>query len=98
MWFTNSSNKLDRADHHRGDGDHYTVSGIRHPWDRGRSRRGAVVHQRRDRLDRADHHRGKVKIYTGAGISHPEGIAAGPDGALWFTNEGNGSIGRITTS
>ena len=26
------------------------------------------------------------------------GIAAGPDGALWFTNDKNNSIGRITTS
>ena len=24
--------------------------------------------------------------YTGKGIDHPEGITAGPDGALWFTN------------
>jgi len=32
------------------------------------------------------------------GISGPWGIAAGPDGALWFTNELNNSIGRITTS
>ena len=28
----------------------------------------------------------------------PEGITTGPDGALWFTNTGNSSIGRITTS
>jgi streptogramin lyase len=44
---------------------------------------------------------GKVKIYTGKGISAPSRIAAGPDGALWFTNLGdlNGtSIGRITTT
>jgi streptogramin lyase len=27
----------------------------------------------------------------------PHGITAGPDGALWFTNHGNSSIGRITT-
>ena len=26
------------------------------------------------------------------------GIAAGPDGALWFTNSGNNSIGRISTA
>ncbi len=29
-------------------------------------------------------------------ISHPAGIAAGPDGNLWFTNTGDNSIGRIT--
>jgi streptogramin lyase len=39
-----------------------------------------------------------VTNYTGTGIRFPMGIAAGPDGALWFTNEGSNSIGRITTS
>jgi virginiamycin B lyase len=29
--------------------------------------------------------------------SSPSGIAAGPDGALWFT-DGNGNVGRITTA
>ena len=28
----------------------------------------------------------------------PTGITAGPDGALWFTNSGNDSIGRITVA
>ena len=28
----------------------------------------------------------------------PDEIAPGPDGALWFTNAGNNSIGRITTA
>ena len=35
-----------------------------------------------------------VKIYPG--INSPFEITAGPDGALWFTNRGNNSIGRIT--
>jgi virginiamycin B lyase len=39
---------------------------------------------------------GQVTWY--AGISSPSGITAGPDGALWFTNGGNNSIGRITTT
>jgi streptogramin lyase len=30
-------------------------------------------------------------------IYQPGGIAAGPDGALWFTNS-NDSVGRITTA
>ena len=38
-----------------------------------------------------------VTNYTGTGISSPIVITAGPDGALWFTNPGNNSIGRITT-
>ena len=33
---------------------------------------------------------------TGTVISAPWGIAAGPDGNLWFTNYNNNSIGRIT--
>ena len=42
---------------------------------------------------------GVVTTYTGTGIHDPQGIAAGPDGALWFTNirkNSTGSIGRIT--
>lgn len=31
-------------------------------------------------------------------IMTPRGIATGPDGAMWFTNNGGHSIGRITTS
>jgi virginiamycin B lyase len=29
--------------------------------------------------------------------SNPTGIAAGPDGALWFTEYNSGKVGRITT-
>ncbi len=39
-----------------------------------------------------------VTNYTGTGIGDPEGITAGPDGALWFTNSVNNSIGRISTA
>src|SRR5690242_9038607 len=45
---------------------------------------------------------GTVTSYNGPGINAPTKIAAGPDGALWFTNLGSGtsagSIGRIATS
>jgi hypothetical protein len=34
---------------------------------------------------------GQVTIYSG--LRSPEAITAGPDGALWFTNIGNNSIG-----
>jgi virginiamycin B lyase len=37
---------------------------------------------------------GHVKVYPA--ISFPGTITVGPDGALWFTNDG--SIGRITTT
>jgi len=39
-----------------------------------------------------------ITNYTDASISSPVGIAVGPDGALWFTNYDNDSIGRITTA
>jgi len=42
--------------------------------------------------------RGKMKLYSDTlGDAVVEGIAAGPDGALWFTDSGNGEIGRIAT-
>ncbi len=41
---------------------------------------------------------GSADEYTNATISGPDGIAAGADGALWFTNLGDNSIGRITTA
>jgi len=41
---------------------------------------------------------GGVTNFTGTGISGPDGIAWGPDGNLWFTNETNNSIGSITTT
>ena len=37
-----------------------------------------------------------ISNYTDVGIRSPIAMVAGPDGALWFTN--NGWIGRITTS
>jgi virginiamycin B lyase len=39
-----------------------------------------------------------IQNYTDSSINAPGGITTGPDGALWFTNSGNSSIGRITTS
>ena len=39
-----------------------------------------------------------VSNYSGVGISEPNAIAVGTDGAMWFVNYLNNSIGRITTS
>src|SRR5262249_39416320 len=47
---------------------------------------------------------GAVTTFTDASIVNPEGITAGPDGAVWFTNQGtpspieapDDSIGRVT--
>ena len=41
---------------------------------------------------------GKITIYAPTVIDKPTGIAKGPDGAMWFTNYGNSTIGRITTT
>ena len=128
LWFTNYSEQLDRADHHRRRGhqlhrpEHQparsgsrpgrtapcgspttatTRSGGSPPAapspttptrasapvrDRGRARRRALVHQRPEQLDRADHDRRNGHATTPIPASTgPERIAAGPDGALWFT-------------
>ena len=63
-----------------------------------RPRRRAVVHQRGQRLDRADHDRRRRHATSPIpSIAGPDGITLGPDGALWFTNAANNTIGRITT-
>jgi len=41
---------------------------------------------------------GSITNYTDPSIINPQGITAGPDGALWFTNSSGNSIGRITTA
>ena len=64
--------------------------------DRGGARRRAVVHQRTGTTrSGGSPPPGRVTNYTGPSISIPVGIAAGPDGGMWFTNHGNNSIGRI---
>jgi virginiamycin B lyase len=43
--------------------------------------------------------RGKIKLYSDTlGDAVVQGITAGPDGALWFTDSGNGEIGSIATN
>jgi hypothetical protein len=39
---------------------------------------------------------GVVSNYTGTGIDGADGITTGSDGAVWFTNFDDTSIGRIT--
>ena len=98
LWFTNCREQLDRADHDRRHGHQLHRPRHQRPaGDRGGARRCAVVHQLRDNSIGRITTGGTVTNYTGPGISEPDGIAAGPDGALWFTNFGNSSIGRITT-
>jgi streptogramin lyase len=48
-------------------------------------------------LGRIDPHTGRVEEFTTglAPASTPLGIAAGPDNALWFADQGAGAIGRV---
>ncbi len=57
-----------------------------------------MVHQLRNNSIGRISTAGVVTNYTGPGIDDPDGITAGPDGALWFTNLRNNSIGRISTA
>ena len=106
MWFTESTREQDRADHPRR--QHHRVS-LAHRG--GRPRTGsrpartatcgspsAAIRTQLDRQpDRADHPARHASPNTPCPRqgSSPSGIAAGPDGNLWFT-EPAAQIGRIT--
>ena len=68
--------------------------------DRRRPGRQPLVHRAARQQDRPDHH-GRASSPSSpsrtAG-SVPIGIAAGPDGNLWFTEDVGNRIGRITTA
>jgi len=54
----------------------------------------------RRRQDRPDHHGGRAlsEFNAPTAAAGPHGIAAGPDGALWFTEANGNKIGRVTTA
>ena len=98
LWFTNDGGnsigrittggivtQLQAREHQRPAGDHC------------RAGRRPLVHQLPGQLDRADHDRRHRHQLQAREHQRPAGDHAGPDGALWFTNFRNGSIGRITT-
>ncbi len=78
----------------------YTGTGIERSRTGSRpGRTGRCGSPTRQQLDRADHDRREWSPTTPAPASTTRtAITAGPDGALWFTNAGNNSIGRITTA
>ena len=65
---------------------------------RARVRRRAVVHRAPRGRDRRLGVDGEVTEYPLPTPAPPTGIAAGPDGALWFTEPAANRIGRITTA
>ena len=94
LWFTNfSNNSIGRITHRRRGHQLHRRHDQGAGRDRGRSRRCVVVHQPGRRLDRTDHHRGCRHQLHRTEHRHPTGITAGPDGALWFTNQ-TGSVDR----
>ncbi len=64
---------------------------------RGRPRRQPLVHRAERQPDRTDHHcRHRHRVPHSHARQPPQGIAAGPDGNLWFTEQAANQIGRIT--
>ena len=58
-----------------------------------------MVHRNRQQQDRADHHRRVITEYTVPTHSGgPFGIAVGPDGAFWFTEQFQNKIGRLAVT
>ena len=100
LWFTNYGNRLDRADHHRRGGHQLHRPEHQPPArDHGRARRGLwFTNTTATARSGGSPPPGSSPTTPTRASAHPHGIAAGPDGALWFTNYGNNSIGRITTA
>ena len=100
LWFTNYVNNSIGRITTAGVVTNYTGTGIDDPAvDHRRARRGAVVHQ----LGRTTRSDGSPPPGWSPTTPAPAStirttITTGPDGALWFTNTGNNSIGRITTA
>jgi streptogramin lyase len=57
-----------------------------------------LVHQQCGQLHRKNHGSREDLELHWSGIDSPWNITEGPDGALWFTNTNNNSIGPITTT
>ena len=66
----------------------------------GRARRRPLVHGSDGAQDRPDHDRRRVHRVSRfrRRTSRRSGSSKGPDGNLWFTDNSNNSIGRMTTS
>ena len=100
LWFTNpAANSIGRITHQRRHPQLHRPQDPVSRRDRGWSRRRPLVHQ----LGRTVRSGGSPRAAPSAATPtrhQPDsrGITAGPDGALWFTNRDNDSIGRITTS
>lgn len=66
---------------------------------RGWARRRTLVYRKWKQQNRANHDRGAITVFTiPTSSSAPDGIALGPDGAMWFTESAGNKIGRITMS
>ena len=92
--------QLDRAHHHRGRRDQ--LHQPRHRPTRTTSRPGPTAPcgspTARTTRSGTSPPRASSPTTPAPTIDRPEAITAGPDGALWFNNAINNSIGRITIS
>ena len=98
LWFTQYNAEPHRT-HHAGRRRHRVSSSDRQQQAAGNRAgpgRQPLVHRTPEQQDRA-HHAGRRRSPSSrAATRRPWGIAAGPDGNLWFTEEVGDKIGRIT--
>jgi hypothetical protein len=107
LWFSNAANNSVGRIATTGRVKNFTGTGIKRPSEFATGPDGALrfANDKNTSIWRMSTTE-MVTSYTGGGISHPWGIAAGPGQVLWFTNngnsstgnDGNSSIGWITTS
>ena len=83
------SGQQDRTDHPAGSITEFPIptASSYAEWHRGGARTGAVVHRDKAGTDRTDHHHRVITEFPIRPRTPPVGIAAGPDGALWFTEQ-----------
>ena len=95
--------ELHRRNHHERIGEH--VHGPDHqPLRHRRGRQHALDHESpgrhggSDAIEKMSSSGAVSHVYTDPSLIEPAAIVVGSDSALWFVNNGNASIGRITTS
>ena len=89
----------DRSDHDRWAGHRVPVPVLEPPGDRHHRwwRRKPVVHRTCGQRGRPDHYRWiDRRVRRPASLPNLVGIAAGPDGNVWFAELGGNNLGRIT--
>src|SRR5207247_874589 len=95
IWFTNQSGSVGRLDRSNGKITEYRMSGG--PYGLALDKRGNVwvCRMSADRMGIIDSETGKSsELYMGPG-SQPRRVACAPDGSLWITLYGNGTLAHV---